>query len=247
VLPIFQVGPLAIQAPGLILLVGLWLGLNLSERVAPRFEFDANTLYNLVLFTLVAGLLGARLGYAIQSFDAFKASPISLISLNPGLLDPLSGLASGLLAAIIYGNRKGLPLWSTLDALTPLFAVFIIALAFSHFASGNAFGTETTVPWGIYLWSAKRHPSQIYEALLAILILWKIWPPKGDNKLIQKLPGTTFWEFLSLSSGARLFTEAFRGDSTLFLGLRSIQVLAWAILALSLWKWHTHNPEKPHG
>ncbi|MBE9524695.1 MAG: prolipoprotein diacylglyceryl transferase [Chloroflexi bacterium] len=204
-LPILQIGPLAIQTPGLILLLGLWLGLSLSERLAPRFNSDANSLYNLVFFALVAGLLGARLGYAMQNMQHFIASPISLVSLNPGLLDISSGLAVGLLVAFIYGNRKALHLWSTLDAITPMLAVFAIALALSHYASGSAFGSVTTLPWGIYLWSAKRHPSQIYEAILAIIILWNIWPKYENNVIAPKFPGATFLLFLALSAGARLF------------------------------------------
>ena len=225
-LPILQIGPLAIQTPGLILLLGLWLGLNFSERLAPRFKFDANTLYNLVFFTLVAGLLGARLGYAVQYLEVFIASPISLISLNPGLLDLATGLAVGLMTALIYGNRKALHLWFTLDAITPLLAVFIIALSFSHFSSGKAFGSETSLPWGIFLWSTYRHPTQIYEALLSILILWKIWPNNNNHVLVPKSSGETFFLFLALTAGARLFTEAFRGDSTIFLGMRSAQLAA---------------------
>lgn len=246
-LPILQIGPLAIQTPGLFLLLGIWLGLNLAERLAPNFKVDANIIYNLVFFTLIAGILGARLGYALQSWEAFKTSPLSLISLNPGLLDPVSGLASGLVAAIIYGNRKSLSLWPTLDSLTPLFAVFAIGVALSNFASGNAFGMETKLPWGIDLWSAKRHPTQIYNALIAIFILWKIYPKGKEGDPDHKLRGTTFLEFLSLSAGARLFIEAFRGDSTLFLGLRSAQVLAWVILAISMWKLSSLDSEAANG
>lgn len=246
-LPILQIGPLAIQTPGLILIVGLWLGLSLAERLAPQFKADANTLYNLVFFALIAGLVGARLGFAAQSLGAFIASPISLVSLNPGLLDPLSGLAAGLLTATIYGSRKNLPLWSTLDALTPLLAVFAIALALSNLASGSAFGSETTLPWGINLWSAKRHPTQIYEAVLAILILWKIWPQEDEKNPPLRLAGETFWLFLTLSAGARLLSEAFRGDSAIFLGLRSAQIVAWIVLAIGLWKLNTLKKEKTHG
>lgn len=42
--------------------------------------------------------------------------------------------------------------------------------------------------------------------------------------------------WLVLSAAARLFLEAFRGDSTLIFGsFRSAQVLAWLVLGLALW------------
>ena len=52
-LPILQVGPLAIQAPGLILLLGLWLGLALAERTAHYWGVPGKTLYNLAFMALI--------------------------------------------------------------------------------------------------------------------------------------------------------------------------------------------------
>ncbi len=236
-LPILQIGPFAVQTPGLVLLLGLWLGLTLAERLAPRYGSEANTIYNLSFTALVAGILGARLSYVLQYTDAFIASPISLISLNPALLDPVGGAVIGVFAAAVYGNRKQLRLWPTLNAITPLLAVLAIAFGLSHVASGDAFGMQTDLPWGIQLWGAKRHPTQIYEVILASLILWAILPPsKGRSRLTSVLTAETFWRFLALSAGARLFIEGLRGDSlALENGVRIAQIAAWLVLALSLW------------
>ncbi len=231
--PILQIGPLALQTPGLMYLLGLWFGLSLAEKFAPKRGVSADTLYNLVFTGLIAGILGARLGYVMQYPDAFLASPLSLVSLNPGLLDPFSGFAAALLAALVYGARKKLALWNTLDALTPFFAVFMIGAALANAASGAAFGMETSLPWGIDLWGAKRHPTQFYELAGAILILLALGSRSKDTFLSA---GRLFLAFLALTAGARLFFEAFRGDSALILdGLRTAQVLAWLVLAGALW------------
>ena len=239
-LPIVQIGPFAMQTPGLALLLGIWLGLTLAERLAPHFGANANDIYNLTFSALLAGIIGARLSYVLQFPQAFIASPLSLISLNPALLDPSGGAVIGAFAALIYGNRKKLALWSTLNALTPLLAVTAVAIGVSHFASGDSFGMQTDLPWGIELWGLKRHPSQIYEVILAVLILWAILPKKqGGPKRGPELSGRTFWYFLSLSAGARLFLEGFRGDSlTMANGMRIAQMVAWIVLAASLWMLH---------
>jgi len=239
-LPILQIGPFAVQTPGLALLLGIWLGLTLAERLAPRFGGNANEIYNLTFTALLAGIIGARLSYVLQYLDAFIASPLSLISLNPTLLDPIGGAVIGIFAAVIYGSRKKLPLWPTLDALTPLLAVAAIGVGVSHIASGDAFGMPTDLPWGVELWGLKRHPSQIYEVALASLILWAILPKKlGRGKRGSLVAGGCFWLFLSLSTGARLFLEGFRGDSlTLDNGIRIVQIIAWLVLAFSLWMLH---------
>jgi len=234
--PILQIGPLAMQTPGLILLIGVWVGLSFAEKLAPRFQVNANAIYNLVFTALLAGLIGARLSYVAQYPNAFLSSPLSLISLNPGLLDPIGGFLIGIITAAVYANRKGFPLGSTLDAVSPLLAVFGVALGLSHLASGDAFGTPTDLPWSIELWGENRHPSQVYEILLAILILGGLWLWK---KPTSERAGGTFWRFLSLSAGARLLLEGFRGDSQVLPnGLRIAQLIAWIVLAVSLLMYH---------
>ena len=231
--PIFQIGPVALQVPGLVLLVGLWIGLTLSERRARRRSENPAHLYNLVFIALIAGVIGARLTYAATYPNAFTTSPWSLVSLNPGLFDPLAGALIAAAAAAIYLFRKNLPLWSTLDALTPLFAVMGIAIGFSHFASGSAFGIPTQVPWGIQLWGATRHPAQIYEIILAIFTLIVIM--LLDRTPWSLTPGNIFLSFISLSAVSRLFLEAYRGDSILlYNGFRAAQVISWLVLAACL-------------
>jgi prolipoprotein diacylglyceryltransferase len=57
-----------------------------------------------------------------------------------------------------------------------------------------------------------------------------IWFRKSESP-----PGILFLNFSALTAGARLFLEAFRGDSALmFGGLRLAQVIAWIVLALVL-------------
>ena len=232
-LPTIQVGPLSLQVPGLVLLVGLWIGLTLAERRAKQRGENPATLYNLVFIALIAGVVGARLSYALTYPDAFSANPWSLISINPGLLDPFAGGLIAVTAGAIYIYRKQLQVWNTLDALTPLFAVMLIAIGISHFASGSAFGKPTNLPLGIQLWGDIRHPSQIYEIFLASLTLVAIY--FIDRSGWSQIPGNTFLTFTALTSLSRLLLEAFRGDSLLVGdGFRTAQLLAWIVLAVCL-------------
>lgn len=230
-LPILQIGPVAVQMPGLILLAGVWVAVSLTDREAPRYSLKASTISNMILIGLVVGILSARIRYAIRFFDVYLENPLSVFSLNPTTLAPVEGALTGLAVAAYYGYRKGLPLWPTLDAMTPGLAAFGIALGFAHLASGDAFGAETTAPWAIELWGAPRHPTQIYEVMTAAIIFWAIW------ELRRKLPasGLLFLTWIALSALSRLIIEAFRGDSIIALGsVRSAQVVSVAILLLAL-------------
>lgn len=209
----------------IFLIVAAWLGLALAERRAPRHGLDREGLSNLIFYSLLGYLLGGRLLYAAAHLPAFLQSPASLVSPNTDLFDPLGGIAAGLGTAWILGRRKQLPLWTTLDALTPFFAVVAVGLGLAHLAAGTAFGKPTDVPWAIDLWNARRHPSQIYETLAALIILGIVLALRSPR------PGHAFLAFAALSAAARLFLEAYRGDSTLIAGgVRLAQASAWLAL-----------------
>ena len=230
-LPILQVGPLAIQMPGLILLAGVWIAVSLTDRETPRYSLKPSTLSNMILIGLVVGILSARLWYAIRFFDIYLDTPLSIFSLNRTTLASLEGVLTGLAVAAFYGYRKGLPLWPTFDVLTPGLAAFGLAVGFSHLARGDAFGMETSLPWAIELWGAQRHPTQIYEVLAAGFIFWLIWEIRRKTQVA----GFLFLIFVALTALSRLVIEAFRGDSIIAYGsIRNAQLGSLVVLAVAL-------------
>lgn len=228
-LPILNIGPLAIQTPGVALFISLWLGLSLAEKHSSSHSLDPNHVYNLVAVALVAGIAGARLVYALRYPTAFIESPVSLISLNPSLLDLPGGAFTAIICSLVYAQRRNLAFWPTLDALTPLAVVLTIGLGVSHLASGSHFGIETNLPWAIELFGANRHPTQVYEILGALLILIYFWP--GSKRTIFHHTGEYFLRFIACYAALRLLIEAFRADSALFaVGIRLDQILAMLVL-----------------
>lgn len=214
----------------ILIVVAAWIGLSLAEKRVARYKVNVEALNNLIFTGLLAYIIGGRLFYAAEHLAAFMQSPLSLISLNITLFDNWGALAAAVITGLAYGQRKGISLWSTLDALTLFFAALAVGLGFSHLASGEAFGQETNLPWAINLWGAMRHPTQIYEIIASLLTLGLLWFRKANSK-----PGSDFLLFVALTAASRLIIEAFRGDSTLiFAGLRAAQLAAWIILAFAL-------------
>jgi len=228
--PTLQLGPLAIQSAGLLLLLSVWIGLTLMEKRAAAHGLKSDSLDSLILLSLVGFVLGGRLAYAAIHLDSLRASPLDLFSLDRALFDTVGGLAASLIVGLIYGQRKGLSFWPTLDALTPFFATLMIGIGAAHLAGGDAFGKETSLPWGIEVRGVVRHPSQVYEIAATLIILFLVGLRSPLNPA-----GRQFLSFVALSAGASLFLEAFRGDSILlFGGIRLGQVLAWIVLAVAL-------------
>jgi phosphatidylglycerol:prolipoprotein diacylglycerol transferase len=215
----------------ILLVIALWFGWWLAEKIAKREgKVNEAAFSNLTFYGLLAFVLGGRVLYALGNFDIFSRSPLSIFSPNPQLFDPFLGGAAAIVTMLAYGQRNKLPFWPTLDALTPLLAALMLGLGAAHLADGSAFGKETSLPWGVDVNGVTRHPSQIYEIALAFFILNLI----GTRGPLPRA-GAQFLTFLAWTSAARLFLEAFRGDSALVFGsLRLGQILAWVVLAVAL-------------
>jgi prolipoprotein diacylglyceryl transferase len=229
--PILQIGPLAIQLPGLLLLAGLWIGTQLAERGTARNKLDPLWISNMIFNALAAGVIGARLGYALKYLDLYLSEPLNLLALNLNTLSTMEGIAVGLIAAMIYAQRKGLSLLPTIDTLTPGLSVFAIFVALAHLSSGDAFGAPTTVPWSIEIWGADRHPTQIYELLIAMGITLVIL----QIRKARFFSGFSFTLFVALSAISRLFLEGFRGDSLIVFGsIRGAQLISFVVMIFAL-------------
>jgi phosphatidylglycerol---prolipoprotein diacylglyceryl transferase len=245
VLPVLQIGRLALQTSGLILLIGVWVSYTLTERQAPFHQLTADIIYNLTVVLVVAGVLGARLAYVGLHFQIFLQKPVELFSLSPQLLNLSGGLAIAAVVAGIYTRRKGHSLWRILDAFSLAFAILLAFIALSDLASGNSYGLPANLPWAIRMTETPRHPTPIYDLLAALAMIWLLWPKSNSARSawISKYSGQRFILFLILASAARLFLDGFRADSSAIFGsFRQAQVIAWFLLAYSLWQFgRFHN------
>ena len=121
----------------ILLLVALWLGLYLSEKRVGRHRISKEALNNMIYYSILGYVIGGRVLFALANVSAFAQSPFSIFSINMDLFDPVGAFVTGLLVGFVYGQRHELPLWPTLDDLTPLFAALGIGLSLSHLAAGQ--------------------------------------------------------------------------------------------------------------
>ncbi|HZY40702.1 MAG TPA: prolipoprotein diacylglyceryl transferase family protein [Anaerolineae bacterium] len=246
--PVLNVGPLAIQTRGLIILLAIWFASEAAERGAEklrgakRLGLAGDHVYNLVFLSAVAGVLGARLGYVIEHVTIYQNYPAQIIALDLNTLSPVWGVLIGLLAAYAYARRKRVADRTLLDALTPGFAVLAAGLALADLASGDGYGSPASLPWSIELWGAARHPTQIYQLLAVGVIGWIVL--KSD----RVYDGWRFGLFVALYAASRLIVEAFRGDSVTVNGVRTAQVWSLIVIVVAVgllrrWARPPHEPK----
>lgn len=233
--PIINIGPLAIQAAGLILLLSFFIGSWLAARFSAGLGTNTDVIENSILIGLVTGLLGARIGFLLKNLAVFVNNPLSLVSLTPSMLDASFGVLVGVLTALILAQKQHLPLWPTLDALTPFFLLIFAGVHLANYANGDAFGIPTELPWGIQLWNATRHPVQLYALLLAgslfawLLVQTRLFKTTGFPRC-----GVLFSTILGGMAVITLFVRAFLAEKILLGAIDFNQAFSFAVLLGSL-------------
>ena len=228
-LPILRLGPLSVPTAGLLLLLGAWAGSALAEAQARRRGVAADPFGYAITVGLLAGLIGARLLYALAHLPAYAARPLDVLSLHLGALDPWGGALAGALAAWAMLRRKGVPLAPALDALAPGLALFGVFWGLAALAAGSAFGAPTSLPWGLDLWEARRHPTQVYAALGFAALALALARHRPSR------PGQTAALGTAGAAALLLGVEGLRGDSALIAGVRAAQLVSLAVALAGLW------------
>src|SRR6266545_4449657 len=231
--PLVQVGPFRLGSGSLLLLFSIILGGSVMTRVAQvrggaQLARQADMCFYPVL---IGAVIGARLWYGLFNLDLYGQNPSLFVALRVSDFAWPGALLGGLLAGYVWCRRNGFDALRLADsAALTLPAVQAIA-SVGLLLSGEAFGVSTSLPWGVPLFGAVRHPTQIYFALAALsslLLLWRL-----SRRL---LPLGALWvSYLGLQGLSSLLIEALRADSLVLpAGIRSAQLFGLALLLYSL-------------
>ena len=61
----FRIGPISVYWYGIIIMVGMLLGIYLSQREADKFGFPEDFIMDLAFIVIPAGIIGARIYYVL--------------------------------------------------------------------------------------------------------------------------------------------------------------------------------------
>ncbi|MCI0526861.1 MAG: prolipoprotein diacylglyceryl transferase, partial [Nitrospira sp.] len=237
---IFQIGPFALRYYGLMYalaaLVGGWLLGKEARRKGIPLTDDQR--WNLILFVLFGGILGARIYYVAFNWDYYGKFPSEIPAIWHGGLAIHGGLIGGVLIGIWYVRRHRLPFWKLADAGAPSTILGQAFGRFGNFMNGDAHGIPTTKPWGIVFPPGSiaghefpgisLHPVMLYELVLDLAGFFLLWS-------IRKKPwadGFIFCSYLLLYSVIRFFVSFFRADDLYMGPFRAPHVVSVLLLVI---------------
>lgn len=241
---LFSVGGLDITWHGLFSALGVVAGVFVSAAYARRAGYSNDTIYNVALFLVVGGIIGARALHVIEDWERFSDNLGSIFAINTGGISIYGALIGGTVGAVLYGFIANVPdKWKAAD-VAALGAIMGMAVGrIGDVINGEHWAEATSLPWGVRYTDvdspgqlgplgpdAVSHPAVAYELLgdLAIfaLLLFVL-------RRVRR-PGFVFLVWVVSYAALRLGISFLRFDDIVFAGLRTAQVVAVVALILSV-------------
>jgi len=207
-------GPVKIFTYGFFLALAFLSAIYLSAREAGRLGLPVARFYDLCFYIVLAAVVGSRLLYVLLDLKHFLANPLKIFALWEGGLIFHGGVALGLIVAFYYMKVHALPWRTSLDALAVGMPVGQFFGRLGCFMAGCCYGSPSNLPWAVTFTSPESlcpvkeplHPSQLYEALLALGVFGVIYSLRTRKRYDGQMTLTYF----CLAGLVRFFVEFFR-------------------------------------
>ena len=219
----------------LCILLGVIVAYILITREGKKQGLPKEFISDLIFYTLIIGILGARVYYCVFNLDYYLANPSEILKIYNGGLAIHGGVIAGLIFVYLYTKKKNVSFIKILDIVAP---AVIIAQSFGrwgNFFNQEAHGGITTyqnlknmhIPEfiinGMHIEDKYYYPTFFFESIWC-LIGFIILMIARKNKNLRKGFQIGFY-FIWYGIG-RFFIEAFRTDSLMFFGLKIAQIVS---------------------
>lgn len=227
-----------------IILLGMLMGCFFVSKEAKKYNYPKLFMDDLFFYTLIFGLIGARLYYVIFEYNKYINTPLDILKVWEGGLAIHGGIIAGLLTIIYLCKKHKMNVLKITDM-----AVFGVIIGqaigrWGNFFNGEAYGPSTTLSFlnnlhlpqfiidGMNINGVYYQPTFLYESLWCILGLILLIILRKSNKLkLGQLTGI----YLIWYSIGRFLIEGLRQDSLMLFGmLKQAQIISIILILVGL-------------
>ena len=140
---------LTVKGYGLMLVIGFLLAVHVIRRLSKNITPDPQMITNASLYSLVAGVIGARVFYVLHHPENFRDDFAGVFKIWEGGLELYGGVLAAIGVIILYLRYHKLPARQYLDILA---IGLMLALCFGRmgcFLNGCCFGKPCDLPWAV--------------------------------------------------------------------------------------------------
>lgn len=241
----FSIGGFNVYWYGVCIAFGICLALIFAFRHSLEFGVDPDSMVDVILIGIVLGIASARAYYVAMA--PFKYESIwEMIAIRDGGLAIYGGIIGGFLFGGLACKWRGVPVLPMFDMTAMGFLLGQCCGRWGNFFNQEAFGCNTTLPWGMYSEGTRSylmgntvtaqngvvidpnlpvHPTFLYESiwcLVGFILLFRYIKKRKFN-------GDIALRYMIWYGAGRFWIEALRTDSLMLvpsIGLRVSQLIA---------------------
>lgn len=240
---IFNIGSFEIRWYSVLILIAFFTAYHIIKKEAKRFDIDKNFIFNLLFWTLIIGIIGARIYYVIFDWEYYSNNISEIIKIWNGGLAIHGGIIAGLLTILVYTKKYK---QRTLRYLDFIVVGLIIGQAigrWGNFFNSEAHGIATSLEHlkklhipnfiieGMKINGVYYTPTFLYESifcLLGFIIICLI----RRNKYTKV--GTPTALYLIIYGVIRFFIERSRTDALMFCGFKIASIVSVIMIIIGI-------------
>lgn len=234
---------------GIIIAVGFLLGIGYILRRCPEFGLDSDRALDVLLGVAVGGIVGARIYYVVFSGQHYTL--MDILRVRDGGLAIYGGVIGGFLTGVLMCRLRKVRFLPMADATVGGVILGQAIGRWGNFFNVEAFGSNTTLPWGMagkpiadYLSMHQQqlavqgiqvdpslpvHPTFFYESMWCLAGFFVL---AGFVKR-RTFDGEVTLLYLAWYGAGRAFIEGLRTDSLMWGRFRVSQMLAVLLVVLA--------------
>ena len=207
---------------GLAIAIGMLLGLGFVILEARRCGENKDSYLEMLIVSLITGIIGARLFYVLFSWSTYKGNIVQILNIRNGGLAFYGGLLGGVIGAALYCMIRRRPFMQMADTVSMGVVIAQIIGRWGDFFNRESFGEYTNSIFAMQLpLSAVRsgevttamrenpetlggvsyiqvHPVFLYESarcllLFLLMMVWKRKKRYHGDVFLRYLAGGIVW------------------------------------------------------
>jgi phosphatidylglycerol:prolipoprotein diacylglycerol transferase len=235
---IATLGPFTLSWHGLFSAIGVIAGVTIGVRIAAEAGANEEGAYNLALWSVGGGIIGARLFHVADNWEYYSQHLEQIILINEGGIAIYGAIVGGILTGLVYalltrinvaavadGGAVGLILGQAIGRIgdvingehhgLPLDAAW--AVVYTHPSTLGELGVPVHLAVGYEL---------VWDLLIFGLLLLMRQTVNGQGKM--------FWSYILLYGAGRFVISFYRVDAIQAYGLRQAQLIALVLMAAAV-------------
>jgi phosphatidylglycerol---prolipoprotein diacylglyceryl transferase len=241
--PGFHLGPLSVRWYGVAYAAAFLVGTAVATRHLARRGVAPSVTSDLAFWSIVFGLVGARLYFVVQSgWWWYLTHPQHILAFWEGGMAFYGAVFTVPVVLLVMARRRGLDFWNLFDAAVLFAAVGQPIGRIGNFMNGEILGPPSNLPWAVRYTDPSSmaphlgvayQPANLYEALVTLCILAALLVIRRRGAL----PGALGLTYLALYPLSQLVVFYWRTDAetpAILWGLKQAQLTSLVVLLVVL-------------